>query len=255
VDPITESQGFRDAFGFDSEQGWVILSHPNSLWVLGTIVEIKGDSPPRDIGTQSELGCFPSDHWIVESGKAPASAYSSALNYNLSLSATLGMPNADLVKAGLNLGGVADNGAPNYQTLFKVEKATEKRVSQVKIEAYLESNFDRLSRSCKRLLLAGDRYLIDKIYQIDQGVLEVASSTGTQVDLSLPQYKAIADAAATAGFQIDKSGGLTVTQPITFAVRTADFSRVLEELGIASRNPGQPSFDRAMRTVGASVAY
>ena len=253
--PVTTSQGFNQAFGFNPDDGWVVLSRPNSLWVLGTIVDIKGDGPPRDIGTVSDLGCFPSDYWIVESGKAPASAYTRALNYNLSLSATLGVADTELVKAGLSLGGDADDSTPNYQTRFKVEKATEKRVSQVKIEAYLEDNFDRLSRSCKRLLLDGDRYLIDKIYQIDQGAIEVAGRTGAQIDLSLPRFKAIADAAAKAGFQVDETGNLTVTQPVTFAVRTADFGVVLEALGYASRKTDHTSFDQAMQAAGASVPY
>jgi len=252
---VTTSQGVAKAFDFSQEDGWVVLTRPNSEWVLGTIIEINADRSPRDIGTIADLGCVPSDYWVVESNKAPASAYTRELNYDLSLSATLGVADTDLVKAGLSIAGDGTGSEPNYKTAFKVGEATEQRVRPIKLAAWLEANVQDISDDCQRLLLDTNRYLIDKVYQIDHGALEVAARTGAQIDLTLPRFQAIADAAANTGFQVDKTGKLTITGPITFAVHTADFSALRKRLEPQKQVQDQPGFAEVMQTAGASLPY
>ena len=118
----------------------------------------------------------------------------------------------------------------------------------------MENNFSGMSGSCKRVLQEPNRYLIDKIYRIDEGELAVVDNLGAQIDIALDTYKTIADATAGTGFKVNRAGALTVTQPITFAVRVADFSDVLERLGYFTRAPTS-NFAEVMRALGASVPY
>jgi hypothetical protein len=251
---VTETWGFQEAFALAPEDGWVVLSRPNSIWDVGTVLEHR-ESSIEDIGTIKDLDCFPGEHWIVETGSAPESAYTRAINYDLSLAATLGLPQAEMAKVGLSVGGNAGGGGPAGQTSFSVKKATEKRVSSLKLEQYIENNYAGMNNSCKRLLLDARRFLIDKIYRIDAGELVILGSNGAKVDLGLPQYKPVADAAVKAGFGLNKTGSLTVQEPVTFAVRAADFGGVLEHLGIAARAPSEKTFPEVMSATGTSLPY
>ena len=109
--PVSQTKTFRTALNFKIADGWVVLSRPNSIWTLGTIVEIKEGGSPEDLGNVKDLNCFPETVIIENSGEAPSTAYGTAIDYGLSLSATIGLPSKELVKAGLNLGndGVRSN--------------------------------------------------------------------------------------------------------------------------------------------------
>ncbi len=254
--PISQTKTFREALDFKPEDRWVVLARPNSIWKLGTIVELKDDGSIEDIGNIREINCFPNEVIIEDEGNAPSSAYSSLIDYNLSLTATLGLPSNEIAKAGLSFG--SDGKTPSHKNALKLEKATERRWSYVKLEEYILDNFESLNRSCKRTLLDPNRFILDKIYQINKGSFEVIGSNGVQVDLSTPKYKAIADAAIKAGYKITKEGSLTINEegePITFAVRRADFEKILSELGVLTKGTEPQKFEKAMRDAGASVPY
>lgn len=247
---------FSTALDFKSTDRWVVLSRPNSIWSLGTVIEIKEGGTPEDIGNVLDLNCFPEQVIIETSGEAPSSAYATAIDYGLSLSATLGLPSQELVKVGLNFGD--DGQDPNHKTVLRLDKAIERRWSFVKLEEYVAENFTTLSRSCKSVLMDPNRHILDKIYQINKGSFEIVDKKGAKVDLSTPKFKAIADAAASAGFKVTNQGSLIVTEeapPMTFAVRAADFEKVLTELGIKARGSSAQSFEKAMKAAGASVSY
>jgi hypothetical protein len=73
----------------------------------------------------------------------------------------------------------------------------------------------------------------------------------------LPQYGPIRDAAGRIGLEVSREGRLTIPEghePVTFAVRVADFDRVLRDSGFERRvGPDQPSFEEAMLRAGAAV--
>jgi len=256
--PVSQTKTFRTALNFKTADGWVVLSRPNSIWTLGTIVEIKDGGSPEDLGNVIDLNCFPETVIIENSGEAPSTAYGTAIDYGLSLSATIGLPAKELVKAGLNLGNDGVRRMPNHKTVLRLDKATEHRWSFVKLEEFIAENYADLSRSCKRIFTDQNRYFLDKIYQINNGSLEVVDNDGAKVDLSLPKFKMISDAAASAGFNVTKEGSLTIKEgspPITFAVRQADFEKVLTELGVDTRGPDSVTFEKAMEAAGASVPY
>jgi hypothetical protein len=254
--PVPHTKTFKTALDFDDDDRWVVLARPNSIWTLGTIVEIKDGGSPEDLGTVLDLNCFPDDAIIEKSGEAPSTAYGTAIDYGLSLSATIGLPHDELVKADLNFG---DSGqSPNHKTVLKLDKATERRWSFIKLEEYIAQNYAGMSSSCKRLLIDPDRFILDKIYQINKGALEVVDNHGVKVDLSTPKFKKIANAALSAGFKVNKEGSLTVKEgspPITFAVRQADFDKILNEIGIETRGTKGGTFEKAMEAAGASVPY
>jgi hypothetical protein len=254
--PVWQTKTFRTALNLNKADGWVVLSRPNSIWTLGTIVEIKGGGSPEDLGTVLDLNCFPDDAIIEQSGEAPSTAYGTAIDYGLSLSATIGLPKDEIVKAGLNFGESGQS--PNHKTVLKLDKATECRWSLVKLEEFIEENYAGMSSSCKRLLIDPERYMLDKIYQINKGAIEVVDNNGAKVDLSTPKFKKIANAALSAGFNVSNEGRLTIKEgspPITFAVRQADFGKVLTELGVDTRGSESGMFEKAMEAAGASVPY
>ena len=252
---VTTSQGVAKAFGFGEDDGWVVLTRPTSQWILGSIIEFDADGRPRNTGTISGLACVPSDYWVTDSTKAPASATARKLIYPLSLAATLSVRDAELVKAGLSIDADGDAIEPNHKTSFKVSEAAKRSVDPTRMQAWLAANLQDLSDDCKRLLTDGHRYLIDEVYQIDRGALEVAARTGAQIDLTLPRFQAITTAADSAGFQVDKTGRLTITRPITFAVRTVDFTALRKQLGIPAPSPEPTDFGEAMQVAGAALPY
>lgn len=251
--PVTQSSTFESALGFNRQDRWVVLARPNTIWRLGTIVQIGQGREPEDVGNIEALGCFPSDVLRVEQGSAPAAAYDTTIRYSLSLSATLGLSEAELARLGLSAG----TGEPNYRTRLKLDRATERRYDLAALEGFLVENFTRMSRGCQRLMLDASRFMIDKVYQVDQGSIEVIRDNGASVDLSLPQYGPIRDAAFRAGLQTSENGQLLIPaghQPVTFAVRVADFGRVLREIGFERRTGAdQLSFEDAMLRARAAV--
>ena len=208
------------------------------------------------MGCSLDLNCFPEEVIIEKEGEAPSTAYNTAIDYGLSLSATIGLPQDEIVKAGLNFG---DSGqSPNHKTVLKLDKAIERRWSYIKLEDYIAQNYDGMSDSCKRLLIDPERFILDKIYQINKGEFEVVDNNGVKVDLSTPKFKKIANAALSAGFKVNKEGSLTVREgspPITFAVRQADFDKILNEIGVETRGTKGDTFEKAMEAAGASVRY
>jgi len=254
--PVSHTKTFRTALDFEDDDRWVVLARPNSIWTLGTIVEIKDGGSPEDLGTVLDLNCFLGDVIIEQSGEAPSTAYGTAIDYGLSLSATIGLPQDELVKAGLNFGD--DGPSPNHKTVLKLDKATERRWSFIKLEEYIAQNYAGMSSSCRRLLLDPERFILDKIYQINKGAFEVVDNNGVKVDLSTPKFKKIAKAALSAGFIVNNEGSLTIREaspPITFAVRQADFDKILNEIGVATRGTKGSTFEKAMEAAGTSVPY
>jgi hypothetical protein len=254
--PVSHTKTFRTALEFDDDDRWVVLARPNSIWTLGTIVEIKDGGSPEDLGTVLDLNCFPGEVIIEKEGEAPSTAYGTAIDYGLSFSATIGLPQNELIKAGLNFG---DSGqSPNHKTVLKLDKATERRWSFIKLEEYIAQNYFGMSNSCKRLLIDPERFILDKIYQINKGAFEVVDNNGVKVDLSTPKFKKIANAALSAGFNVSNEGRLTVGEgspPITFAVRQADFDKILNAIGVETRGTKGDTFEKAMEAAGASVPY
>lgn len=247
---------FRDALNFKPDDRWVVLARPNSIWTIGTIVEIRDGSPPEDIGNIRDLKCFPEDVIIENKGEAPSSSYNSVIDYNISFSLTIGLPSDEIIKAGLKFG--SDGGSPTHKTVIKIDKATEIRWSYVRLEEYISENFAKFSPSCKRVLTDQTRCILDKIYQINKGSIEVLDNTGAKVDLSTPKFKTIADAAIKAGFNLSREGSLMITgkeSPITFAVRRADFEKSLSKLGLTAKGTEIQPFEKAMKDSGASIPY
>ena len=78
-----------------------------------------------------------------------------------------------------------------------------------------------------------------------------------KVDLSTPKFKKIANAALKAGFKVSNNGSLTIKEglpPITFAVRHADFDKILTELGIEIRGVKRGKFEKVMEAAAPPLS-
>ena len=252
--PSTSDSTFRSCLGFGNNSDWVVLSRPNSIWTTGTIVEIGQGKEPNDKGDFKQ--CLPGIDIKAVEGTSPETKCGSSVSYNISLSGTVGLSQTELAKMGLIVGG--DKTKPNYTSRITISSATERRLNTVPlIEDYIGNNYNNLSRSCQLSLTDASRFVIDKVYQIDEGSIEIEKQDGTQVDVTAPMYKVLRDAAIKSGFSVGREGGITVpkgSKGITFAVRVADFNKVLTSLGIERRGVGD-DFAQRMHDAGASVQY
>jgi hypothetical protein len=235
---VTEKVGLEKGLGLDRDEGWTVLKRPNSIWTVGTVIALLDNGSVRDLGTLESLACFPAGAWIVVPGTAPQLQYGREIDYGLSVSATLGLPKVELAKAGLSFGG--DGEAPSHKSMVVLNKVTERRVDTLRAEEFLETDFAKMSPACQRNLLDAKRFVIDKILIIEDGELSFDEANGAKVDLSIPKYKVIQDAALKAGYSVTKDGSLKVQgTPVTFAVRQADFGQTLARLGYERRGPGE----------------
>jgi hypothetical protein len=254
VGPPPKTVGLEKGLGLDPNEGWIVLTRPNSIWTVGTVIERLDNGTVRDIGTLNSLGCFPADAWLVEPGTAPEIQYGREIDYGLSVSATLGLPKAELGKAGLSFGG--DGNAPTHKSSVVLNKVTEQRVDTLRAEEFLDSSFASMSPACQRNLLDAKRFIVDKILVIEDGELSFAEASGAKIDLSTPQYKVIKDAALKAGYSVTKDGSLKVPQgtQVTFAVRQADFGKTLSRLGYERKGPGESeSLKSVLVEAGAGI--
>ncbi|MGH8615962.1 MAG: hypothetical protein ACREYF_29110 [Gammaproteobacteria bacterium] len=121
-----------------------------------------------------------------------------------------------------------------------LNKVTEQRVDTLKAEEFLDNNFHAMSPACQRNLMDASRFIVDKILVIEDGELSFVEGGGAKVDLSLPRYEFLQDAALKAGYSVTKDGSLKVSKgtPITFAIRQADFGTTLARMGIQRRGSG-----------------
>lgn len=256
--PVTTgTSDFRAALGFNDKDRWVVLARPTTGWTLGTVVEVKDGKSPEDIGNLLTLPCFPKEVVRIVDGEVPQSAYTNRIDYGFSLSATFGLSSVELAKAGLEIGGA--DGKPNFRIVMSMKKAREKRLDFVALEGHVLENFDNMSANCRRVIVDADRYFTDKIYQISEGSIVVERQNGAKIDLTAPPYKFLRDATLKAGFEVSQDGSIVVPEemdPVTFAVRTADFREVLQELGIERRfGPDAMTFEESMLAAGLAVPY
>ena len=251
--PVTNAVSLRDGLGLSENEGWIVLSRPNSIWSVGTVIEKLPGREAKDLGRLASLGCFSEEAWLVVPGTGPEVQYGRVIDYGLSVSATLGLPQAELAKAGLSFGG---NGAtPTHKAVVVLNKVSEQRVDTLKAEEFLENNYHSMSSACQRNLVDASRFIIDKILVIEDGELSFVEGDGAKVDLSLPTYKFVQDAAFKAGYSVTKDGSLKVAKgtPITFAVRQADFGTTLARMGIQRRGSGD--LEALLHESGEAVGY
>lgn len=233
--PLTNAVSLREGLGLNENEGWIVLSRPNSLWTVGTVIEKRPGREAKDLGTLASLGCFSEEAWLVVPGTGPEVQYGRTIDYGLSVSATLGLPQIELAKAGLSFG--SDGATPTHKAVVVLNKVSEQRVDTLKVEEFLENNFRSMSPACQRNLMDASRFIVDKILVIEDGELSVVEGAGAKVDLSLPKYQFLQEAASKAGYSVTKDGSLKVSKgtPITFAIREADFGTTLARMGIQRR--------------------
>ena len=251
--PTTETVNLREGLGLSNDEGWIILSRPNSMWTVGTVIEVTARGQAKDIGTLSSLGCFPSEAWIIVPGAGADIRYGHTIDYNLSVSATFGVPKAELAKVGLNFGG--DGSVPTHRAVVVLNKVSEQRVDMLKAEEYLQENFGKMSSACERNLLDPKRFIVDKILQIKDGEIGVVDAAGIKVDLSSPIYQVVQKAAIEAGYKVTTDGSLKVSDGIslTFAIRQADFGSTLARMGIERR--GAAVLKTLLQQSGEALPY
>lgn len=251
--PTTNAVNLRDGLGLSENEGWIVLSRPNSIWTVGTIIEKLPGREAKDLGTLGSLGCFSEESWLVVPGTGPEVQYGRAIDYGLSVSAALGLPQGELAKAGLSFGG--EGSTPTHKAMVVLNKVTEQRVDTLKAEEFLENNFRSMSSACQRNLMDASRFIVDKILVIEDGELSVVEGGGAKVDLSLPKYEVLQDAAFKAGYSVTKDGSLKVAKgtPITFAIRQADFGTTLARMGIERRGSGD--LEALLQESGEAVRY
>lgn len=239
--PVTDVVNLRDGLSLNEGEGWIILARPNSIWTVGTVVEKRPDSDARDLGAIASLGCFPENAWRVAQGTGPSVQYGRAIDYSVAASAALGLPAVEFAKAGISLGG--DGKAPTHRFLVVLNKVTEYRVDLLKAEEFVQGNFQSMSEACQQNLLNANRFVVDKILVIEDAELSFADNAGAKVDLSLPQYEFIKDAALNIGYSLVKDGVLKVPQgqPVTLAIRQGDFSSATRLLQYGTASPDSSS--------------
>lgn len=248
---------FSKAFDCPEDRGWVVLKRPNSIWNLGTVLEITQNGA-EDMGNIQSLNCFPPDAWTTEEGETASANYSSVGKYGMSLAGTLGIPKTELVKLGILVGGdTSTNEQPNHSVVFETQSAKEKRLSYLMLEGFVADHYNDMTANCKRAIATKNRYLVDGLLQINKGNFKVVNNQGVTVDLSSPSYKTIQDAAIKAGYQISSTGSIVMTEdkpPMSVCVRARRFDDVLASIGVISRGEKSLTFDKAMDTIGLKVS-
>ncbi len=178
--PTTNAVGLREGLGLSENEGWIVLSRPNSIWTVGTVIEKLPGRETKDPGTLGSLGCFSEEAWLVVPGTGPEIQYGRTIDYGLSVSATLGLPQVELAKAGLSFGG--DGSTPTHKAMVVLNKVSEQRVDTLKAEEFLENNFRSMSSACQRNLVDVSRFVVDKILVIEDGELSFVEGGGAKVD-------------------------------------------------------------------------
>ncbi|MGH8615961.1 MAG: hypothetical protein ACREYF_29105 [Gammaproteobacteria bacterium] len=69
--PITNAVNLREGLGLSENEGWIVLSRPNSIWTVGTVIEKLPGREAKDLGTLGSLRCFPEEAWLVVPGTGP----------------------------------------------------------------------------------------------------------------------------------------------------------------------------------------
>lgn len=252
----TATNAFKSAFDCPADRGWVVLKRPNSLWDLGTVLEMK-NAGAEDMGNIQSLNCFPSDSWVKDEGETASASYSSSGKYGMSLVSTLGLPKAELLKMNLSVAGDANNNeAPQHSVVFETQEAKDKRINYLKLEDYIAEHYNEMSAACKRALTTENRYLVDGVLQVSKGSFKVVNNQGVSVDLSSPVYKKLQDAAVKAGYTVSSSGSLVMNEdkpPMSVCVRARRFDDVLASIG-ASRGGEAKAFNQAMEEAGLKAA-
>lgn len=247
---------FANALDCPEDRGWVVLKRPNSLWGLGTVLEVS-DNGAEDLGNIKDLNCFPADTWFKEEGKSASANFTGTGRYGLSLSATLGMPKAELIKAGVVVGGDLDSrGQPQHSVILDAQSTKEERINYLLLEGFVAENYEDMSGNCKRAITTANRYLVDGSLKVIKGSFTVVDNQGAAVDLSTPKYSSISDAAVKAGFEVSKSGSIVITEeqpPMAVCVRARRFDNVLESIGVGIKGEESPMFNAAMQNAGESV--
>ncbi len=253
--PVPDAVNLHDGLGLNESEGWIVLSRPNSIWTVGTVIEVLPGRDARDIGTLVNLHCFPDDAWLVTTGVSPIIQYNRAIDYGFSASATLGLPTAELAKAGINFGG--DGGAPTHKSVLVLNKVTESRVDSLKAEEFLMANYQSMRAACKRTLLDPTRFIVDKVLQVEDGEMGIVEVGAGKVDLSLPIYQTLQNAAVQAGYAVTSDGSLRFPAgtPVTIAVRQADFATALAHMGIGRRGVEPKSLREALVESGQAIPY
>lgn len=255
ISPTSNPLSLREGFGLKEEEGWIVLARPNDIWTVGTIIERLPGRGTRDLGSLAALNCFPGDYWLVTSGAGAGIQYGRQIAYGLSISATLGLSESALASAGLNFG--ADESQPRNKTVVIVNKVTESRLDSGKVEEYLMGHFEEMSPACKRNLLDPNRFLVDKILQIEDGEMSILNNKGAKVDVSLSAYKLVKEAAFKAGFSTTNDGSLKFPSgtSLTIAIRQADFSSTLARMGIERKGGESESLKNILLQTGQAIPY
>lgn len=211
---------------------WVVLSRPNALWSVGTVIDVSptdtGKPTYNDIGTVTNLNCFPEDVWIVDGGVGADVRRETEIDRGMSFSTVLGISDTTLADVGISIGGEK----PTHRTILSLSEVSEERLDSLKAEEYIRQNYDDMSITCRDILTSDTRFIVDKVFLVKEGRIEFESSQGAKVDLSLDAYKSISSSVLKTGYSIDESGAILISgQRVPLAVRHANFSRVLTSIG------------------------
>ena len=230
---FTNDKTFHACQGLRNQSPWVVLSRPNSKWVPGAMINLGEQGQPEILG--NFLQCFSESSIETRQGKGAEVKCEKSVRYDLSLGATINIEEIELVRLGLNIGS---GDIPNYYGEVVINSSVESYLDQLKLEDDILNNYSQMSKGCKLSLLDSSRFIVGEVYQVEEGEINIIKNDGARVDLTVPEYEILKNAAIGAGYSISESGGMIINKdkgPLTFAVRPASFEKALKELGFVRR--------------------
>ena len=214
-----------------SGEDWYPLQRPSSAWKPGTVAEVK-KGKVEDLGNIFRLNCFPENAIMIDKDEGGELQFHNKVTYGFLVSATIGLNNDELIKAGISVNDDLESGkSPQHQSLFTIEKSAEQTLDYILLEDFIRKNFSQMPTSCQVNLKNPNRAIVNKVFIITKRTLMVTDNNGAKIDLSTPKFGNVVNGMLKAGYKVDKSGKITFSEdsaPIPVAVRCKRFDEAIK---------------------------
>ena len=192
---------------------WTIVPLPNTALVPGAIVQVL--PPPaskqgagldlRLLGRLSDCAVPPAAV-VTNDAAVPGISAGSTFKFDASVGAKL---------AGVSASVAANAGA---QTVFTVGAASDSTLDFITFQRWATdpANGTALSQACGTILGQTGVYVVQEAFVISAGSFTFQTSAGGKIDVTPPPNVPVT---AGADAQTGKTGALTITQPIVFALK------------------------------------
>jgi hypothetical protein len=208
VDEFYSAQEWRQLF--DSAGGWIVLSLPDSKYEPGAIIQVSRESGVRFL-SHLRTCRYPDRLLAPIPGNLPALEFRKYKKFSAQL-----LAGVQGLEVGPEGGSVASVG-------LKIDSMTAESFDFLALAVWEDEDDNdlKVAEACRKLLNEKDKFVIAEAARVGRATYTLYDSANARIGLTAENVGGFLRLASDVNAQTLSDGRLSITQPVTVAVRRA----------------------------------